>query len=69
MYDAESGKLVACEKVAGPVYAVAWSPDGKAVSSAGFDGTVRTHDPATGKLVREFPAVPASIGSVKTASK
>jgi WD40 repeat protein/mono/diheme cytochrome c family protein len=52
------GKKVTCEKVTGPVYAVAWHPNGKLIASAGFDGKVWLHDPATGKLVREFVAVP-----------
>jgi len=58
VYEVESAKFVACEKVAGPAYAVAWSPDGKVVASAGFDGAVSCHDPATGKLVRAFAAAP-----------
>lgn len=60
VYDIESAKFVACEKVTGAIYAVAWSPDGKTIASAGFDGTIFANDPATGKLVRDFPAVPAN---------
>ena len=58
VYEVESGKKVVCEKVSGPAYAVAWHPEGKAIASAGFDGKVWLHDPATGKLVKEFVAVP-----------
>lgn len=58
VYDIESGKHVACEGVTGPAYAVAWRPDGGAIASAGFDGKVWLHDPATGKLLKEFVAVP-----------
>jgi WD40 repeat protein/mono/diheme cytochrome c family protein len=60
VYDVETGKTVACEKVAGPVYAAAWHPTGKAVASAGFDGKVRIHDPATGKLLKEFTVLPVT---------
>ena len=66
VYDVETAKFVTCEKASGPAYAVAWSPDGKTVASAGFDGTISCHDPATGKLTRDFPAVPLSA---KVASK
>lgn len=58
VYDVSSGKKVVLEKVTGPAYAVAWHPLGKVVASAGFDGKVWLHDPATGKLVKEFVAVP-----------
>ncbi|QEG29208.1 translocation protein TolB [Gemmata obscuriglobus] len=58
VYDSTSGAKVVCEKVTGPVYTVAWQPDGKRIASAGFDGTVWLHDPATGKLVNSFVALP-----------
>lgn len=48
----------------GPVYAVAFRPDGKAVASAGFDGVVRLSDPETGKVLKEFsPLPPAQTGA------
>jgi hypothetical protein len=50
----------------GPVYAVAYRPDGKEVASAGFDGSVRLNDPETGKLLREF--VPSPVQGRPTAS-
>ncbi len=37
---------------------MAYAPDGKSVAAAGFDGTVRLSDPATGKLIKEFMPVP-----------
>src|SRR5262249_239404 len=42
----------------GPVYAVAFRPDGQQAASAGFDGVVRLNEPQTGKLIKEFSAVP-----------
>ena len=40
------------------VYTLAFSPDGKQIASAGFDGNVRLSDPGTGKTIKEFPGVP-----------
>jgi WD40 repeat protein len=60
VYDANAGTKVACEKVTGPAYAVAWRPDGKLIASAGFDGVVWLHDSATGKLVNSFVVLPPS---------
>ena len=54
------------EGIKGPVYALAYRPDGKAVASAGFDGFVRLNNPDDGKLIREFVAVPLTT---KTAAK
>jgi WD40 repeat protein len=67
VYETDTGKKVVCEGVTGPVYAVAFAPDGNTVASAGFDGQVWLHDPATGKLLKTFPAVP--LGEQKTAAK
>jgi WD40 repeat protein len=59
VYQTNDGKKVATfEGQKGAVYAVKFRPDGKAVASAGFDGTVRLNDPATGKLIKEFVPVP-----------
>jgi WD40 repeat protein len=53
------GQLVCkLEGERGPVYTVAYRPDGKQVATAGFDGKVRLNDPDTGKLIKEFVAVP-----------
>jgi WD40 repeat protein/mono/diheme cytochrome c family protein len=58
-YQAGDGKrLSTFEGQRGAVYTLAFSPDGKAVASAGFDGLVRLNDPLTGKLIREFVPVP-----------
>src|SRR5918998_541397 len=37
-----------------PVYAVAWSPDGKTLITGGFDNTVRLWDAATRKEIKKF---------------
>jgi WD40 repeat protein/mono/diheme cytochrome c family protein len=58
VYQTADGKLVSKLDKVGPVYAVAFRPDGKAVASAGFDGKVRLSDPATGKVLKEFVPVP-----------
>lgn len=44
------------------VLAVAWSPDGKQIASAGMDKTIQLWDPATGKNVKTLrgPATPIS---------
>jgi WD40 repeat protein len=59
VYEVDSARRVSTfEAVKTPVYAIAFRPDGKMVATAGFDGTVRLTDPATGKLVKEFVPVP-----------
>ncbi len=37
-----------------PVYAVAWSPDGKTIATAGFDNTVRLWEAATRKEIKSL---------------
>ncbi|HEX4069802.1 MAG TPA: hypothetical protein VHX68_01480, partial [Planctomycetaceae bacterium] len=53
--------------IGGPIYAVAYRPDGKQVAVAGFEGKVRLYDAETGKLVTEF--VPVKITPVQTAAR
>ncbi len=55
---ATAAKKIVCEKITGPAYSVSWAPNGKQIASAGFDGLVWIHDAATGKLVKQFAAVP-----------
>jgi WD40 repeat protein len=64
VYQTADAKLVAKLEVGGgPIYAVAFRPDGAQVASAGFDGRVYLNDPRTGKLLREFVAVPQAGGA------
>jgi WD40 repeat protein len=67
VFNAADAKLVSTlQGERGPIYSLAYQPDGKAVASAGFDGTVRINNPDDGKLIREF--VPVPLGA-KTAGK
>ena len=52
--------------ITGPVFAVAFRPDGKQVAVGGFDGMIRLYDVESGKLTKEF--VPVTI-SAKVAAK
>jgi mono/diheme cytochrome c family protein len=57
VYNAETGALAAeCAGAEGGTYAVVFRPDGKAITTAGFDGTVRIFD-LSGKLERSFVPV------------
>lgn len=57
---ADGKKLATLAGQQGAVYAVKFHPAGQVVASAGFDGKVRLNDAATGKLIKEFVAVPQS---------
>jgi WD40 repeat protein len=59
IYQTGDGKRVASlEGPLAPVYTLRYKPDGTQIACAGFDGTVRLFDANTGKLVKQFPAVP-----------
>jgi WD40 repeat protein len=62
VYNAADAKLVSTlQGERGPIYALAYQPDGKAIASAGFDGVVRINNPDDGKLIREFVPVPLAV--------
>lgn len=64
IYQVADGKLVSkLEGEKGAVYTVAFRPDGGQVATAGFDGMIRLNDPQSGKLIKEFVAVPLTPGS------
>lgn len=59
VFEAKDGKqLAVLQGERGPIYAIAWRPDGKTIASAGFDGLVRLNNPETGALISEFTPVP-----------
>lgn len=61
VFQSGDGKLVSTlQGIKGPVYTVAFHPDGKQAASAGFDGTVRINEVDSGKLIREFVPCPLS---------
>jgi WD40 repeat protein/serine/threonine protein kinase len=52
------------EGLAGPCYAVAWSPDGRLIASGGQDRIVRIWDAAQGTLLRELGKHARTISAV-----
>ena len=64
------GRLVAkAEGQGGPIYTVAFRPDGKEIASGGFDGLVYLNDPQTGKLIKQFVPVPLDSASADKGGK
>jgi len=57
-YTSDVKLLAKAEGQGGPVYGLAYSPDGKTIVSSGFDGRVRLNDAETGALIKEFDPVP-----------
>jgi WD40 repeat protein/mono/diheme cytochrome c family protein len=55
---ADAAKLATLAGQKGPVYAVAFRPDGAQIASGGFDGMVRLNDAQSGALLKEFVPVP-----------
>ncbi len=62
--DVSTGGVLALEGHEGTVMGAAWSPDGKTVATSGFDRTVRTWDPATGRPLAVLYGHEARIGNV-----
>jgi WD40 repeat protein len=59
VYGVDDGKVLATlEGDLGPIYAVAFHMNGQVVAVGGFNGVVRLHDAATGKLIKEFAPAP-----------
>jgi WD40 repeat protein len=70
IYQTDDAKQVATlEGEKGPVYSVAFRPDGTQIASAGFDGVIRLNDPQTGKLIKEFVAVPLGTKSAAVGAR
>ena len=68
IYETDTGKLLhELPEIEGPIFAVAYRPDGKQVALGGFDGQVRLYDAESGKLIKTF--VPVPLTEDKTAAR
>jgi len=68
IYNTEDGKLLQeLSGIKGPVFAVAFHPEGKQVAVGGFEGIVRLYDAESGTMTREF--VPVELSPPQTAAK
>ena len=62
IYNTETAERVAtCKADQDGVFVLRFRPDGKQLAAGGFDGHVRLYDPASGKPVKEFQAVPLQV--------
>jgi WD40 repeat protein len=64
VWEAESGKEVFGFSHAGPVWAVAFSGNGRSLATASADQTVKVWDADTGKLVLTFPGHAHAVNAV-----
>lgn len=53
IWDINSGRYTLLEGHNGPVYSLAWSPDGSLLASGGVDGTIRLWDTASWRLFKQ----------------
>jgi WD40 repeat protein len=59
VYETASAKFVSkLEGEPSALFTLVYSPDGKQIVSAGFDGNVRLSDPTNGKVLKEWVGVP-----------
>lgn len=68
VYNVADGKEITKIEIAeGGIFSVAFSRDGKVIASGGFDGNIRLHDAASGKLMKSF--TPVAVAKRTVAAK
>ena len=56
--EADKSVLSLSAGMQGPIYSIAYRPDGSQIAVAGYDGQVRFFDPKSGALMKQFVPVP-----------